>query len=51
MTVLSYHLTSRLLWTPGRVAADFAKANGDPNKIPKILYQFTGYFEIVLKMQ
>jgi hypothetical protein len=22
------------MWTPGRVAAAFATANGDPNKIP-----------------
>jgi hypothetical protein len=25
------------VWTPRRVAAAFATANGDPNKIPKIL--------------
>jgi hypothetical protein len=30
--ILDY--VSCFVWTPGRVAADFATANGDPNKIP-----------------
>lgn len=28
------------LWTPGRLAAAFSVANGDPNKINKIKYFF-----------
>ena len=28
----------RFVWTPGRVAAAFATANGDPNKIPNTIF-------------
>ena len=37
INVLNYvilYYALRFMWTPGRVAAAFATANGDPNKIP-----------------
>ena len=37
--VILYYV-SCFVWTPGRVAAAFATANGDPNKIPNTQKMF-----------
>jgi hypothetical protein len=34
------------VWTPGRIAADFATTNGDPNKIPKVKHWLLYIFDI-----
>jgi hypothetical protein len=34
--VLNCHSVSCFVWNPGKVAAAFATANGDPNKIPNV---------------
>ena len=35
------HYVSCVVWTPGRVAAAFATANGDSNKIPNTIFPRT----------
>ena len=40
MSIDVLYYVSCLVWTPGRVAAAFATANGDPNKIPNSLNNY-----------
>ena len=35
-----YYVMFYVLWTPGRVAASFATANGDPNNTEHVTKQF-----------
>ena len=38
------------MWTTGRIAAAFATANGDPNKIPKIPNTYSHNYLLKLAM-